>query len=58
MTRPPFARSIEDQIASLADEGEVDGAIKQITEEGRMTPRIKNLLEAHRVLVLQARTKQ
>lgn len=55
MTHPFFAHTIEERIQSLSSTEEVDGAIEQITSEGRMTPRIKNLLELHRAKVLEAR---
>ena len=58
MTRPPFAHTIDEQIASLADSEEVDGAIEQLITDGRMTPAIKNKLEMHRALVLHTRKRK
>lgn len=49
--------TIEEKIASLACEGEVDGATGQIVREAGMTPRIKSLLEMKRAQLRKERGK-
>jgi hypothetical protein len=55
MSRPPFAHTIDEQIASLADSDEVDGAIGQLQRDGRMTAALANKLELQRAKVQKTR---
>lgn len=40
--------SIEEKIAKLPNEGEVEGFASQLVKEGRMTKRLENLLALQR----------